>query len=237
MAKPGDFFVSVTDLFSIILPGTATAYILLKVEEHKGMDLLSLRTLGGKTEGYVAFFVVAYLLGHLTDMVGATILDWIYDHTYRTWRGGSFRAWLRGTGGHRSAGRIGLLDLLFDASQPTNTLLHRAKQLSQPGMPSGDRVYQWSRAWVQIKSPGVFGDTERLQANSKFFRGFVIVAIISAVLAPCLIREFHSGPRIVCIVLALVAFLRYADLRWKAVQHVYRCFIALRSESPPPQFE
>ena len=73
MAKPGDFFVSVTDLFSIILPGMATAYVLLKVEEHEGQDLLSLRSLGGKTEGYVAFLVVAYLLGHLIDMVGATI--------------------------------------------------------------------------------------------------------------------------------------------------------------------
>src|SRR5581483_9569036 len=86
MAKPSDFFVGVMDVFSIILPGVSLAYLLLKVEENQGADILNLRDLHGKPDGYIAFFVVAYLLGHLMDLVGATILDWTYDHTYVRWR-------------------------------------------------------------------------------------------------------------------------------------------------------
>ena len=34
-----------------------------------------------------------------------------------------------------------------------------------------------------------------------------------------------------CAALAIVSFLRFSNLRWKAVQQTYRFFIALKSES------
>jgi hypothetical protein len=90
-------------------------------------------------------------------------------------------------------------------------------------------VYQWSRAWIAVKSPFAFTEIERLQANSKFFRGLVTVSLITAILS----LKGHSllarGAAIVCLLLALTSYMRYCDLRWKAVQQTYRFFIALRS--------
>jgi hypothetical protein len=98
-AKPTDFFVGVTDLFSVILPGATLAYIVLKIEESTSTDLLSLLKLHG-TEGYVAFLVVAYILGHLTDLIGASLIDSLYDLTYAHFRRSdplSFFRWLIAT--------------------------------------------------------------------------------------------------------------------------------------------
>jgi hypothetical protein len=269
MAKPSDFFVGVTDLFSIILPGAALTFVLLKVEEAKRLDVLSLRSLGRTPSGYIAFFVTAYLLGHLTDMVGATILDWTYDRTHASWRRSSIRAWLYGIlkrshddwwRTRNSVQRTTKRDPLYVWShtwmpwlgrtgrqfriecmrmrtaffgtprQPTDVLFENAKDLAQKDMPKGDRVYQWSRTWVQLKSPLAFSECERLQANSKFFRGLVVVAIFAAILAPKFPDEFTEYGRIVCLSISFVAFVRYADLRWKAIHQVYRSFIALHSD-------
>jgi hypothetical protein len=266
MAKPGDFFVGVTDLFSIILPGASLAFVLLKVEEVQHLDVLKLRSLGG-TPGYVAFFVTAYLLGHLTNMAGATILDWIYDHTHAAWRRSPIREWLYGilqrwqddwsttrkslqtrrdplyvwtrtwkrwllrTGRRFRIECLLVRKALFGRpSQPMDVLFHVAKNLSQEAMPKGDRVYQWTRTWVQLKSPSAFSESERLQANSKFFRGLVVVAIVAAILAPKFLEEFAKPGRIACVGISIIAFVRYADLRWKAIHQVYRSFIALRAE-------
>jgi hypothetical protein len=85
MAKPTDFFVGVTDLFSVILPGAALTFVALRIEECAGKDLLGLIQLQ-KEERYIAFFVVAYLLGHVTDMIGASLIDNVYDLTYAHWK-------------------------------------------------------------------------------------------------------------------------------------------------------
>lgn len=99
MAKPTDFFVGITDLFSIILPGASIAYVCIKVEEHLETDILGLRRLSHTNEGYIAFFVVSYLLGHAMDMVGAVVLDSLYDLTYAHWKRSndvSFATWQQG---------------------------------------------------------------------------------------------------------------------------------------------
>ena len=84
MAKPTDFFVGITDLFSIILPGTALTYVCILVEKGLHLDVLGLLglTSTNPNAGYVAFFVVSYLIGHGMDMAGAQILDPLYDLTY-----------------------------------------------------------------------------------------------------------------------------------------------------------
>jgi hypothetical protein len=247
MAKPTDFFVGVSDMFAIFLPGACITYISLKLSERSGIhpaEFLRFRT---KNEGYVGFVAIAYLVGHMLDMVGAVFLDRWYDFTYAhrkrspslsLWRwllqtparmGSLLRPKPSGTG---AAGT----DVRTDLQDP---LLAEAQRLAAGSITPGDPVYQWCKAWICLKSPTAFNEVERMQANSKFFRGLVSVFFLSA-LASVLVKppfpnkfEWFAA----CLFLALVSFLRFCDLRWKSVHQTYRFYVAMRSDvtliSPP----
>jgi hypothetical protein len=106
-------------------------------------------------------------------------------------------------------------------------------------MPPHDRLYQWCRDWLQLHAPQALAEPDRLQGNSKFFRALVVVTIAAGTLRlaqPCsaagLETRCSDAAWIAgCVVVAGFAFLRYCDLRWKAVQHVYRLYFIGRSEA------
>jgi hypothetical protein len=240
LEKPSDFFVGVTELFSVILPGTCITYICLQLERSAKpeMDILGLRHLGGRNEGYLAFLAVSYLLGHVLDMGGAFFLDNLYDLTYAHWKRShpmSVTEWVWHCPG-RFAEELGQLwRSVFDSRMTESVrledaLLQDAKRLAGPAMPRGDRAYQWCRAWIAVKNPAAFSEIERLQANSKFFRGIVMVSLITAVISFRSNYLFGRTGSFFCLLLAALSFIRFSDLRWKAVQQTYRFFIALRSE-------
>ena len=242
MAKPSDFFVGITDLFSIILPGASMTYVCIQVEEQRGADLLGLLKLNHTNEGYVAFFVVSYLIGHGMDLIGSVVLDDLFDLTYAHWKRNSnvtFARWMFHLPGRLAQELYQECKRLFVNTGPkgarsTDPLFLRAKKLAEPVMLQEDRTYQWCRAWIALKSAVAFSETERVQANSKFFRGMVTASAITALLSLTIQVPFHQLGAVVCAVLALASFMRYCDLRWKAVQQTYRFFIALQYEPPPP---
>ncbi len=195
MSKPGDFFVGITDLFSILLPGMCITFVYLKLTKGAAFDPATWAG-GSEAVGYVAFLIVAYVLGHLMDMIGAFFCDALYDKSYAR------RKRQRPDGTRKDA------------------LYEEAKRLASPAMVAEDRVYQWSRSWTCLKSPSAFTEIERIQAHSKFFRGLVSVFLLSAVLLllhrPLQLRFVGMGG--LCTALSSVAFLRFCDLRWKVVQ-------------------
>lgn len=202
--------MGITDLFSILLPGARIAYVAIRLDVPWLTGVSSRLRLEGNG-GYLAFFVAAYVLGHLLDMAGAFFLDRLYDVTYARRKRRSPDSAMR------------------------DPLLEEATRLALPTMPTGDRVYQWSCSWACLKSPAAF--TERssvLQANSKFFRRLVSVFLIAAILL--LVTRPHQGRvvagELICCALAEFAFLRFYDLRWKAVQQTYRFFIAMQCGAP-----
>ena len=242
MAKPSDFFLGVTDLFSILLPGAALTYVLDRLELHeiglgRASDTLGLLHMTGTPQGYVAFLVFAYLAGHGVDMFGAFFLDGMYDLTYAHMKRSNLSPlrWCRRSGLRLSVEARRKVRAFVSGNRgrklyPTDRLLERARELAQPLMPAKERVFQWCRSWVLIKSPTAFLEIERVQANSKFFRGmfttFVLVALISAGYR----FPFWLKGSLGCLVLAGASFVRYCDLRWKAVQLTYRVFIAMQVE-------
>jgi hypothetical protein len=241
MAKPSDFFVGITDLFSIILPGASMTYVCILVEEQRGTDLLGMLRLSHTNEGYIAFFVMSYLIGHGMDMIGSVVLDSLYDQTYAHWkrsRNVSPARWIFELPGRLARVLYGKWKHLIGGSKPKNgqtvdPLYLRAKELAAPAMPQDDRTYQWCRAWIALKSPLAFAETERVQGNSKFFRGMVTTATITAILSLTIHVPFSRLGAAVCLALAFTSFLRYCDLRWKAVQQTYRFFIAIHSDPNP----
>ena len=240
MAKPGDFFVGVTDLFSVLLPGAVLTFFAMRAEQSFGhVDLFGLMQLKDAA-GYTAFVVSSFLLGHLADMAGASVLDHIYDSTYAAFKRypHGFRSWIAGWprllmkqiresydlhihGIAPAAGTNGYMDPVYAA----------ARSMGGP-MPKGDRLYQWCRDWLQVHSPQSVVEPDRLQANSKFFRSLVVVSTLAGLYWPAALwrthSEVHAGDLIwiaAALFVAALSFLRYCDLRWKAVQHVYRLYV------------
>jgi hypothetical protein len=236
MAKPTDFFVGITDLFSIILPGAALTFVALRAEEWAKKDVLGLLRLEGN-ERYVAFLVVAYLLGHVVDMIGASVIDNLYDLTYANWKRSypvSFLRWLLETPGRilvelKHWLRAGISSRERKIERLDDDLFRAAKDRAGNERPEGINVYKWSRTWVMIKSASASSEIDRLQASSKFFRSMVTVFGIAWFCALKLGGPFSRRVGWACLVLSCASFLRYSDLRWKAVQQTYGFFVALRS--------
>jgi hypothetical protein len=238
MAKPTDFFVGITDLFSIILPGALMTYIWIVAEQHSTSGLLGPVKASHSNTEYLAFLAISYLVGHGMDMVGAVVLDDFYDLTFADWkksRGGvSPRRWLGQLPGRilneiRKNWNYFLSGVNNKSDRKSDALLLKAAELASPVIVKGDLVYQWCRSSIVLRSPLAFSEIERLQANSKFFRGMVTTSLITAILSLTIHVPFHRLGAAVCVALAIASFLRYSELRWKAVQQTYRFYIALQS--------
>ncbi len=234
MAKPADFFVGITDLFSIILPGAVMTFVLLcivKTNYAVTFDKLPLEGVGG----YAAFLVAAYLLGHVIDLIGASVIDNLYDLIYANWKRSepiSLRQWLKATPnrlwievrhGYRS-----IFHKREDNPRLENKLLVVAREVAGKDRPPGVNVYKWARSWTMLKSGAASTEIERLQANSKFFRGMVTVSAITGICFFTLQAPHAKAWGWACIALAVACFFRFSDLRWKAVEQTYVFFIALR---------
>ena len=237
MAKPTDFFVGITDLFSIILPGALMTYIWIIAEQHSASGPLGpVRASHTNTE-YLSFLAMSYLVGHGMDMVGAVVLDDIYDLTFADWKKSrdiSPKHWLLQMPARLISELRKNFTFLYTgvkdrSDRKSDALLLRAAVLAAPAIVQGDYVYQWCRSWIVLRSPLAFSEIERLQANSKFFRGMVTTSLITAILSLTIHVPFHTTGAVVCIALAIASFLRYAELRWKAVQQTYRFYIALQT--------
>jgi hypothetical protein len=111
---------------------------------------LSCRTLTPSTEGWVAFVFAAYLLGQFTYLVGATFMDWIYDHTY-----------------------------LRYMTRKGDALWTEATERAGDNGKMADKL-KWIRAYVRLSSPDAAIEIERFEATSKFFRSLFIVLLVYA---------------------------------------------------------
>lgn len=249
MAKPGDFFLGVTDLFSVLLPGAVIAFIAMKAEQslRPPADLFGLLQLKD-APGFTAFLVCSFLLGHLADMIGASFLDGLYDLLYADFKrsGIGLLSWLKAVGPRlRDAARVSYLFHFRhpsvskpqrDAAKPEDPV-YRAAKLAAAPKPDKDKLYQWCRDWLQERSPQSLQEPDRLQANSKFFRALVVVGVCFGALF-WTVPEFRAsysrsiGEDLLwtasCAFVTAAAFIRFSDLRWKAVQHVYRLYVIVR---------
>jgi len=243
MGKPGDFFVGVTDLFSVLLPGAIVAYLIHLAAGVELDTVLGVYRLG-EAQAAVAFLVAAFILGNLTDMAGAVILDGIYDLTYADYQRSAAGVWpwlkhaprdlARQLGGRFLDTCLGRKNKNKDKGHPKDPLYTAALSLAKE-LPQDDRLYQWCRDWLQVHSPQALAEPDRLQASSKFFRGLVVLTAVFVLLA-AFNSHFANADRLVSrpwmlvlgCTIGVAAFLRFCDLRWKAVHHVYRLYVISR---------
>ena len=136
--------VGLVDFFAVLLPGALLAF-LLKGKIPPNINFPS-------TEGWVAFVFAAYLLGQFTYLVGATFMDWLYDHTYML-----YMKWWKG-------------DALW--TEATERIADKKRGMA-------DKL-KWIRAYVRLSSPDAAIEIERFEATSKFFRSLFIVLLVYA---------------------------------------------------------
>jgi hypothetical protein len=152
--KPGDLFVSVVSLFAVVLPGAAVSILAWHGTAVGTLVDAATRPLG-TVGGWIAFVVIAYLVGQFLYAVGSWVLDPIYDRTYRKYQESV-------KGDPRRLVRSAMDIMLGDLPKPS--------------------PMDWARTLLRIRSLAASADIDQIEADSKFFRSFTLVFVAAPLL-------------------------------------------------------
>jgi hypothetical protein len=198
--KPNDFLVGVIDFFAILLPGAMLAFVFkdLALNHVFGTFLPSIT---GEAQGWAAFLISSYLLGHFLHFAGSYLDTSLYDR---------YRAKVL-TGDGR--GRV------FECA-------NKIKMEHVQNNPDAGAVntFKWARASVQLRYPAAATEIHRLEADSKFFRSLIVVLCLFSI---ALIYKMAWAQVAGCLVLMGLSFVRYADQRFKSTDLAYTYLIVL----------
>jgi 8-oxo-dGTP pyrophosphatase MutT (NUDIX family) len=231
--EPQKFFVGLVDFFSILMPGAMLTYL--------GKDWFAKRL--GIADGFplhsaeasFVFLFASYLLGHFIFLISSVLDDWVYD---------SIRAWTdwgqiakRLTKGHNlCAGwkrRLARSSWLFGANADTAVMQAqwiKARALHGLSAENAVNAFQWSKARLTKDLPDGLLAVQRFEADSKFFRSFVVVLGILT-----LFYAFQWKWRAaLCLGGMVPALWRYIDQRFKATQQAYWFVITLEGAKADP---
>lgn len=197
--KPNDLFVGVIDFFAVLLPGARFSFALLDVARAHVFGSV-LPQIGDGVPAWVAFVFASYMFGHFIFMAGTLLDKRVYDRYRKRY-------------------------LIRDDDR----LYHTAQTIKE--MYVGDNAdalimntFQWAKANVELRNPAAATQIHRLEADSKFFRSLFVVLIFLSVI---LLWRMSPAGVAVCLVFALLSFLRYAERRKKSTEIAYQYLIAL----------
>ena len=231
--EPQKFFIGVIDLFSVLMPGALVAYV-IKFEARQAGLPAPTDTIAG-TESWVVFVFASYLLGHLVFLLGATI-----DSAYEVLRSGTelgqttrlakgkrlSSSWLR------RAARA-LFSKHADAAL-VQALRMKVRSLRRLSAEGSINTFQWCKARLSKEHPDGLAAVQRFEADSKFFRSFVVVLTALAILYASTDRLPLAGA---CLTALVFALWRYQEQRFKATQQAYWFVLTLESMKAPPPAE
>jgi len=193
VVKPGDFYVSIVDLFAILLPGAVAAALLLAAV---GNDIPGeIISLPDSTFGlWVAFIIAAYLIGHVIFLLGS-FLDGRFE-SLRKWR--------------LEQGAISAVDndQLYFAVQ-----ILKNKIFDDELTPAPLNNFQWVKSVLVQEKPNAIAEVNRLEADSKFFRSLSVISFLSIFLIGFNTNDLIG---IILIVITIMCFLRYYERRLKS---------------------
>jgi hypothetical protein len=214
-AKPADLYVGVVELFAVLLPGALLmAAIVLVAAPLVGETFQPL--LNSSQAQWVAFGFSSYALGAFVFPIASRLDDRLYD-PYR------LRQWPRED----------------DHGYVLATAL-RHSFFGDPAGADGDipmNTFAWAKSLLMLHAPSAFGDVQRYEAESKFFRSLIVVLPAVGVLAAAkwvLVSPIQAAAALVlALILARLSFDRYAERRHKSTEWAYRYIIALQVGGKP----
>jgi hypothetical protein len=199
MTKPGDLLLGVLDFFAILLPGSMATWLVTRYAAVRQVAVGFGTADSNAIAFWGAFLLSSYVLGHFVFMAGSRL-----DGSYDRWR--------------RRA-RTSSRDAIFQAAAAIQ------KQISRSLADGGFTTLKWAKAFIQIHAPHARAEIDRLEADSKFFRSLVVVAI--AMTLHFLLVERSPAIGLASAVLGLMAFWRYCDQRWKMSELSYATAVIL----------
>jgi 8-oxo-dGTP pyrophosphatase MutT (NUDIX family) len=239
---PQKWFIGLMDFFSILLPGALLTYLLM---DQVGPVLLAERygKLAG-SEGWAAFLFASYLFGHLIFLLGSWLdefYDWARGYTLnvqirRLALRGKLLPWPL---------RLGLWAVFRSESDHAVRRTEQVKKrlLSPLLADRAVNTFQWCKVWLNVESQPCLQAVQRLEADSKFFRSFVVVLAVVLITWPW----HHPDSPLLALgvaALLLLALWRYMEQRWKATNLAYWSVLTLTARQaeltfpepgPPPQ--
>ena len=235
--KPSDLFVSVVDVFAILLPGALLAFVMKDVAAQYvfGTVIPPIKP-DDNVQNWVAFVFAAYLLGHFIFLVGAFLDHRAYDPFRRRWLSAhgdtlylcATELKNREFQSIHGMSDIGRVDTLRDAPAPPGgrPWWRRFWEWLIGAESSAEMIntFKWARAKVQMRHPTAAVEISRLEADSKFFRSLIVVLVI---IAGGLVYKGAWLSVAACFVLVALAFFRYADQRFKSTQLAYIYVVAM----------
>jgi hypothetical protein len=197
--KPGDFLLGVLDFFAILLPGTMATWLVLQyVPTAVLRDALSFRIEGEPQPNAwvlgIAFLLSSYTLGHFVFMLGSRL-----DGSYDRWR--------------KLTKPPATRDRTYSAARKLHETLN--KELLHEGF----STLKWAKAYIQVHAHDARVEIDRLEADQKFFRSLVVIAVAFA--AHFLILKRAPVAGLVAVAMGVLAYQRYADQRWKMTELIY----------------
>ena len=220
---PQKFFIGLMDFFSILLPGAWLTFLVKTLTPPQTQLAVLYQQLTG-AKGWVAFLVASYLLGHFAFLLGSWLdefYDWLRRRTLNAQieqivrREKNFRWWVRA-----------MVWLTF--KRESNEAVDRAGKIKEQSLfrvhaKKSINNFQWCKALLAIESPESLAVVQRFEADSKFFRCFVIVLLVMIVLTLPAHRRWATAGAI----LLPLAMWRYMEQRFKATNQAYWSVITL----------
>lgn len=195
--NPNNFYIGVIDLFAILLPGAIAA---LAIYFHYNVGIDAFLNLTGQQGFFSSFLLLfaSYLFGHIISQASA-YLDKLYDN-------------------------------LRKKKNETDTRLNLVKSIRRENYGNSEKdlstvnTYDWSVYKLQQQAPNAAGEVERYTADSKFFRGLVLIA--SAIFIVFLGKGAWLLA-VLSVLIALFSWVRYVRKRDKAKTTAYQYVIFL----------
>ena len=228
--EPQKFFIGLMDFFTILLPGALLTYLLMGEVGPFVLGSDKYQNLTG-VEGWAAFLVTSYLFGHLLFLTGSWLDEFPYDwlRQRHTLNRQFFR--LAHKGKLLPKGVRVLIWTVF--KQERDLAVDRASKIKEQmlkGLHAKNALntFQWSKALLAKEHPESLATVQRFEADSKFFRSFVIVLLVLSTVWFSQLRFLLSG---LSFLLILPALWKFMEQRHKATNQAYWSVITLTARS------
>jgi 8-oxo-dGTP pyrophosphatase MutT (NUDIX family) len=226
--EPQKFFVGLMDFFSIWLPGAVLVFFFM---HPLGPAVLGAHLPKADAVGWAVFLLASYVTGHMVFLLGSW-LDDLYDLARSNTRDAQVTALAK-------RGRLlawPLRVLVWVVFKDDRNLAVRQatalkrKDLAPSGAQGAINTFQWCKAVLALESTEGLGLVQRFEADSKFFRSFVVVLAVLIISWPWQDR-WRSWAVVIAAALLVLALWRYMEERFKATRQAYWLVIALRARA------
>jgi len=226
--EPQKLFIGLIDFFSILMPGAMLTW-LVKDSFVAKLGLSASYPISGP-EAVAVYLFASYLLGHIIFLLSSVLDEPVYDRA-RGWTDwGQISKRLAEGAGLWAPWKRKLAGRLF-GSNPDAAVMQaqriKARALYSLDAEGSVNTFQWCKARLTKDLPDGLLAVQRFEADSKFFRSFVVVLAVLAVF-----YAFRCTPcRWIAFTLCLAglgpALWRYIDQRFKSTQQAYWFVIML----------